>query len=30
VVPVDIAIVDRGDLTLVQGMSGTVRIHRDR
>ena len=30
VVPVDIAIVDRGDLTLVHGMSGTVRIHRDR
>jgi len=30
VVPVDIAILDRGDRTLVPGMSATVRIHRDR
>jgi multidrug resistance efflux pump len=30
VVPVDIAIVDRGHLTLVPGMSATVRIRRDR
>ena len=30
VVPVDIAIADRGDRTLVPGMSVTVRIHRDR
>ena len=30
VVPVDIAILDRGDRTLVPGMSATVQIHRDR
>jgi multidrug resistance efflux pump len=30
VVPVDIAILDRGDRTLVPGMSATVHIHRDR
>jgi multidrug resistance efflux pump len=30
VVPVDIAIHDRGERTLVPGMSATVRIRRDR
>ena len=30
VVPVDIAILDRGDRTLIPGMSATVRIRRDR
>jgi multidrug resistance efflux pump len=30
VVPVDVTILDRGDRTLVPGMSATVRIRRDR